>query len=107
MAVPVSPELNHPDTALAPLTSPFRADPSLRPDEDAGPHTMRLPYRRTAAWGLALAHPLDELKRTRTDLPGTQLRLGQETLSDNESCPTSSKPHPGRSQATNPSLQRK
>ena len=90
MATAVAPQLDNPDTARSLLKSLFRGDASLHPDEPAGTLTVRLLHQPTRAQDRALAPLLDELNRTRTVFPGTQLRLVYKTLSDDESCLTGS-----------------
>ena len=107
MATAVAPELDNPDTARSLLKSLFRGDASLHPDEQAGTLTARLLHQPTRAQDLALAPLIDELNRTSTVFPGTQLRLVYKTLSDDKSCPTSSQPRPDRLQAAIPSIQNK
>ena len=90
MATAVAPELDNPQTARSLLKSLFRSDASLHLDEPAGTLTVRLLHQPTRAQDLALAPLLEELNRTRTLFPGTQLRLVYKTLSEDESCPTGS-----------------
>ena len=90
MATAVAPELDNPETARSLLKSLFRGDASLHPDEPAGTLTVRLLHQPTHAQDRALAPLLDELNRSRTVFPGTQLRLVYKTLSADESCLTGS-----------------
>ena len=94
MTTAVAPALDNPDTARSLLKSLFQADASLHPDESAGTLTVRLLHQPTRAQDRALAPLLDELNRTRTVFPGTQLRLVYRMLSDDLPCSASSQPTP-------------
>ena len=94
MTTAVAPALDNPDTARSLLKSLFQADASLHPDESAGTLTVRLLHQPTRAQDRALAPLLDELNRTRTVFPGTQLRLVYHMLSDDLPCSASSQPTP-------------
>ena len=80
MALAVAPELDSPATARSLLKALFRSDASLRPDPAAGTLTVRLLHLATRAQDQALAPLIEELNRTRTVFPGTQLRLVYEML---------------------------
>ena len=90
MATAVASELDNPDTARSLLKSLFRGDASLYPDEQAGTLTVRLLHQPTRAQDRALAPLLEELNRTRTVFPGSQLRLVYEMLAPDLSGPTAS-----------------
>ena len=75
MALAVAPEMDSPDTARSLLKALFRSDASLRPDPAAGTLRVRLLHLATRAQDNALAPLIEELNRTRTVFPGTQLRL--------------------------------
>ncbi len=92
MTTAVAPALDNPDTARSLLKSLFQADASLHADESAGTLTVCLLHQPTRAQDRALAPLLDELNRTRTVFPGTQLRLVYRMLSDDLPCPASSQP---------------
>ena len=94
MTTAVAPALDNPDTARSLLKSLLQADASLHPDESAGTLTVRLLHQPTRAQDRALAPLLDELNRTRTVFPGTQLRLVYRMLSDDLPCSASSQPTP-------------
>ena len=102
MATAVAPGLDNPDTARSLLKSLFRSDASLQPDPEHGTLTVRLLHQPTRALDLALAPLLDELNRTRTVFPGTQLRLVYKMLSDDVSCPTASPASPDGPQPRHP-----
>ena len=80
MALVVAPALDSPDTAHRLLKAHFFNDASLRPDTTAVTLTVRLLHLAARAQDQALAPLIEELNRTRTVFPGTQLRLVCETL---------------------------
>ena len=94
MALAVAPELDSPDTARSLLKALFRSDASLRPDPAAGTLTVRLLHLSTRAQDQALAPLLEELNRTRTVFPGTQLRLVYEMPPSEPSRRTVALPRP-------------
>ena len=75
MAAALAPELDNPATARSLLKALFQSEASLLPDPAAGTLTVRLPHQASRAQDVALAPLLEELNRTRTVFPGTQLRL--------------------------------
>ena len=75
MAAALAPELDNPATARSLLKALFQSEASLLPDPAAGTLTVRLPHQASRAQDAALAPLLEELNRTRTVFPGTQLRL--------------------------------
>jgi len=75
MAAALAPQLDNPATARSLLKALFQSDASLLPDPQAGTLTVRLPHQASRAQDAALVPLLDELNRTRTVFPGTQLRL--------------------------------
>ena len=80
IAIQVAPELDSPDTARSLLKALFRSDASLRPDPVAETLTVRLLHLATRALDKALTPLLEELNRTSTVYPGTQLRMVYEVL---------------------------
>ena len=93
MASAVAPALDNPDTARSLLKSLFQGAASLHPDPAAGTLEVRLLHRPTRAQDLALAPLLDELNRTGTLFPGTDLRLVYKFLSAADPSPsTATKP---------------
>ena len=94
MALAVAPEMDSPDTARSLLKALFRSDASLRPDPAAGTLTVRLLHLATRAQDKALTPLLEELNRTRTVFPGTQLRLVYEMLPSDRPGRTVALPHP-------------
>ena len=75
MAAALAPHLDNPETARSLLRIVFRSQASLLPDPAAGTLTGRLLHQASRAPDAALAPLLEELNRTRTVFPGTQLRL--------------------------------
>ena len=94
MAAAVAPEPGNPDTARSLLKALFQTDASLLPDPAAGTLTVRLLHQATRARDAALAPLFDELNRTRTVFPGTNLRLVYEILPAEPSPPPASPPRP-------------
>ena len=83
LAVPVAPTIDNPETVRSLLKALFRSDASLRPDPGAGTLAVRLPHLTTRAQDKALAPLIDQLNRTRTVFPGTDLRLVYEMPPNN------------------------
>ena len=92
MAVAVAPELGKPENARALLQALFRSDANLVPDIRAGTLTVQLLHLASRSQDAALAPLLRELNQTRTEFPGTSLRLVYELLPDDH--PTSAAPRP-------------
>ena len=75
MAAALAPQLDNPATARSLLKALFQSEACLLPDPARGTLTVRLPHQASQAQDAALAPLLEELNRTRTVFPGTQLRL--------------------------------
>ena len=78
MAVAVAPELGKPENARALLQALFRSDANLVPDIRAGTLTVQLLHLASRSQDAALAPLLRELNQTRTEFPGTSLRLAEQ-----------------------------
>ena len=75
MAVAVALSMDTPETARSLLETLFHSDACLHPDAGSGTLTMRPPHLANRAHDRALAPLIDQLNRTRTVFPGTDLRL--------------------------------
>ncbi|MDE0627113.1 MAG: hypothetical protein OXH99_12000 [Bryobacterales bacterium] len=72
--------LSRPETARVLVKGMLSSDASIVPDPSAETLTLQVPHQARRRHDLALAPLLEELNRTRTLYPGTNLRLVDEIL---------------------------